>query len=116
MMVVLMTAGLGRGDPSLAALQATLAPCAQIAGPVDLGDARPGPEGPAWAERLRASLHIHVPAEPADVLHLLRARAAAGVPLPAAGDTARPGHLLASAVDGRPVGPPGGRAGSRPAP
>ena len=58
-MVVPTTAGLGRGDPVLAALQACLAPGAQMAGPVDAGSARPGPAGPAGLDLLGAPLHLH---------------------------------------------------------
>jgi len=55
-----------------------------VVGPLDLGGARPTPEGPPPAELLRAPLHLHAAGEPSDILYLFRALAAAGVPLTAA--------------------------------
>ncbi len=83
-MVALTTAGLGRGDPLVAALLAALAAHGPVAGPLDLGSSRPSREGPPLPDLLRAPLHVHVPGEPAEILHLLRHLAAAGVPLAAA--------------------------------
>ncbi len=84
-MIVLTTTGLSGGDPLLASLQSGLAAFhGHVAGPLDLGGGRAAREGPFPVPVRGAGLHVHAAGEASDILWLLRALAAAGIPLTAA--------------------------------
>lgn len=83
--VALTTAGIPPGDPLVAALRGALASRGPVLGPADLGRLRPGAEGADAAGLAHAPLHVHVAAEPADLLSLLRLLRGAGIPLRAEG-------------------------------